>query len=283
MHRILLFVAVAATLTACSGGHTTDANDTDNAEVDTLARSETLDPVTRQYLQSITDCVANGDAHTFASLCKYPVWRSYPLRWIEDSAQMVEYFPILVDENFRQVCRDITPDDWWQAGWRGYSFADGSYIWDDYGSISINYMSAAEEALIEILSRQEIESLHPSLRTGGWQPYFCFIDEEDSTLYRIDFISNPSEPDDNQYRLAVYPRGYDLGGQPYTLMKGSRSEEGTSHVQRLLFYNDNDETLNFIYDPSERERRVPAHINLRGTKATHPIHLIYWRDYTTLR
>lgn len=263
MHRLFLFSTIAATLAACSEN---------NCNVNQL------DEATCQHFQLITGSVYDGDAATFASLCKYPVWRPYPLRWIEDSVQMVEYFPILVDDSLKKICRDITHDDWWQAGWRGYTFGDGSYIWDDYGTISINYISAAESALINILSRHELESLHPELRQGA-TPYFCFIDEADSTIYRIDITDNTADSDDISLRLAIYPHGCELNGLPYTLMPGTRTTEGSAHVQRLTFNNDKGESLYFIYDPSEYERRTAAHITIGDSTVTHPIHFIYWRDY----
>ena len=56
--------------------------------------------------------LADGDAAGFASLCVYPIVRPYPLKDIEDSLSMVDYFPILVDAPLREKMKKGKVGDW---------------------------------------------------------------------------------------------------------------------------------------------------------------------------
>lgn len=61
----------------------------------------------------------------FAHLTSYPIMRTYPTKWIEDSLEMLSFFPIMADDSLKNVLKRTKPSDWEQVGWRGYTFANG--------------------------------------------------------------------------------------------------------------------------------------------------------------
>lgn len=116
------------------------------------------------------NCVIHNDAATFAHLTSYPIMRTYPTKWIEDSLEMLSFFPIMADDSLKNVLKRTKPSDWEQVGWRGYTFANGEYFWDEgYALSAINYESKQELAIREAL----IQKIFPQfIQASGHRSWF---------------------------------------------------------------------------------------------------------------
>ena len=162
------------------------------------------DFIDESSLTKINNSIINGDAAAFASMVDYPIRRKYPIKDIEDSATMVKFFPIIVDDSLKNMVRNLGLNGWKAMGWRGIMFNNGE-LWSDINIIAINHMSDAEQQLLDSLRAKEIASLHPSLRTENFIPSICFKDIDIDAIYRIDYFL----PDSNKkypYRLAGQAR-----------------------------------------------------------------------------
>lgn len=149
------------------------------------------------YRRVITSAILNDDPERFASMCRYPIEREYPLRDIDDSAMMVKYFHTLIDDSIKLIISASSPEQWPEFGWRGSSLIDGSYIWCDEGAIySIPYQSVRERTMLDSLKRAYFASL-PYQQTSGWLPETCYTDST-GTAYLIDRTE-----DGEQYRLTM--------------------------------------------------------------------------------
>ena len=87
MRHLSLLMAALLLLMSC-GGNSNKSNDCD------------YDFIDESSLTKINNSIINGDAAAFASMVDYPIRRKYPIKDIEDSATMVKFFPIIVDEGF---------------------------------------------------------------------------------------------------------------------------------------------------------------------------------------
>lgn len=267
-----------AVLTACNKEKSTDAE---------------LPEVAGEVAQAIAD----ARPERIAALTSYPLERPYPLRNIADSASLMEYYPIMFDDSLRRVFQNIQPSDWSEAGWRGWTVDRGQYIWIDGGLYAVNYLSAAERALREILAHDEIRSLAPDLRKD-WTPVFCLVDVNDGTLYRVDMSlegdathddelylpdENPAN-NDRVYRLMQYPAGYRLNGQPARIMKGRMELDGTAQSRTYVFEQGDSIRVEYLYDRMSDDD-VPTIVwqHPDGTETGNEVAPAYWRDYTTLR
>lgn len=127
-----------------------------------------------EELTTLGEQIAAGNAKAFAKACSYPIERPYPLRNIADTASMESYFPVMIDDSIKQVIKSADSSRWHNTGWRGWTLDNGEYLWWDGDLYAVNYVSAAEKALLKRLADEEMESLAPELRKG-WRPYFCLI------------------------------------------------------------------------------------------------------------
>ena len=224
------------------------------------------------YRRLIAKAIINDDPGMFASLCRYPIEREYPLHDIEDSAMMVKYFPTLVDDSLKRVISESTPDDWGEFGWRGSSLADGEYIWCDEGVIySIPYQSAREKSLLDSLMRSYYAFM-PSRYASGWKPETCYTDSV-GTVYRIDRKENGEE-----YLLTTIRQkdgAIDLST--------ARSLPGTLEIQgsaatHVYSFSDNDSTIWMImYFPYE-EVTVLSREGDGQSDTSIPLTKAYWHD-----
>lgn len=233
----------------------------------------------------IVKAIEENDPAKFASKVSYPIERPYPLRNIEDSAAMANYFPVLIDDSLRHVLKNADKSRWTEAGWRGWTLDDGKYLWIDGQLYSIDYVSAAEKALKNLLIKQEMESLHPDMQQG-WLPEMCLLGVADGTIYRIDLKSDTQNPDSakdedevSDFRLAVYSRDSDLHGRPRRVLNGKRHSEGSASTRWFHFDDGNGTVAEYYIDGSDDSEPVITVITPRNDTITRPVERVYWLDY----
>lgn len=255
---MVMAASMMTTMAACSdakGGNKNDSSLEQNRPDKALA----------ELMQSISQ----GDAQKFASFCIYPINRPYPIRAIGDSATMVDYFPILVDAQFKEKVRKSKVEDWDYRGWRGWSLGDSTILWYDDGLEFIDYESQAETGLRKILAREEIMSLHPELR-GDWIPMETMVEIEGDRVFRID-------ADKNGYRLLEYDCPENMRQLPMLVMTGEMNTEGSAE---LITYTFTDSIGNTAEYTPDMEPPVKVIITPRkGPKKEYKVRRSYWRDH----
>lgn len=254
---LVLLLAASLTLQSCKAN---EHNDHTPADIAGARPDEALTKLARS--------LAEGDAPGFAALCTYPILRPYPLKDIEDSISMVDYFPILVDEPFRSMFRESKPDDWESYGWRGWSIAGSNPLWYDEGVQIIDYVSPAEAGLQRILAREEIMSLAPQFR-DGWTPVMTLVETDGDRVFRIDSKAET-------FRLMGFDRAENIKGIPALLLLGTVETEGSAGIQRYTFTSAEGMEAEFMPDAP-----APA-LFLKHPKSggaeTCNVRPAYWRD-----
>lgn len=252
----------------------------------------------------VTSAVRDGDKARFASAVAYPLARPYPLKDITDSAAMVDYYPVLVDDSLKHVIAKAALQRWSNNGFRGWTLDNGEYVWLDDSIYSVNYTSVAEQALRSMLAREEIESLAQPMRQG-WVPAFCLYGVDNGYLYRVDMSDNTvitdsladrvntapgddvmvqpdaaASNDSSLYRLAIYRRDDNLHGEPWITMTGRLTIEG-SEGNRIYNFNDTlGDTAQYAYDRVNDEDQPEIVIIAAGQpEVRHKVRRAYWRDY----
>lgn len=198
------------------------------------------------FYSLISSTVCQDDSIGFASLCRYPIVREYPLHDIEDSAMMAEYFDIIFDDSIKRVLGKATPDDWGELGWRGATLHNGEYLWCDERCIySINYMSEKEITNLDSLQKADIASLRDDL-SYGWTPETCLRDSI-GIVYRIDKdIAN------EQFRLMKFNGNKQLHkANPEKILYGKLEIEGSAATYVYTFTDDPNNDLVIMYFPYE--------------------------------
>lgn len=246
--KTYLCVAVAALCALTSGSilsSCTGKNDSSQG-VNRLSEIESSDSIP-ESVKAFVKAVVTDDSIAFASLVSYPLERPYPLSDILDSAQMVSYYRVLVDDSLKHTVATAGPEDWDEVGWRGWMLKDGSYVWIDENVYSINYLSGREVAMLKNLVEEEKESLHQSLR-GDITPVGCYTDEG-GKVYRIDMI-NGKNPE--TYRLCVYNDATLLRDKPSEQLLGTMLIEGSAGTQVYTFGNKGEITA--LLEPYQNDR-----------------------------
>lgn len=180
-----------------------------------------------EALNKLMRSLADGDAPGFAALCVYPVVRPYPLKDIEDSLAMVDYFPILVDTPLRERMKKGKIEEWENYGWRGWSIGEDRPIWFDEGVQFIDYQSPAETGLRNILAREELMTLAPQYREG-WTPVMTLIQTDGSSVIRID--SNG-----DTYRMMAFNDAGNVSETPDVFLFGTLRYEGSADSRMFEF------------------------------------------------
>ena len=180
------------------------------------------------YVAGISISVYNNDTAAFASMVQYPLSRPYPLHDIADSAQMVAYYPVMVDDSLRSMALDGATG-WSEFGWRGWALDDGKVWVDEEGIYDIPYMSATEKKNYAALVEREMATLPPDLR-NGYVPVGCFRESDGQAVYRID-----RKEGSDSYRLAVYGKGALRNSAPDRLLVGRMVTEGSALSGRYEF------------------------------------------------
>lgn len=225
----------------------------------------------RKRIETITQAIANGDAKTLAHLTTYPIERPYPLKDIEDSAQMVAYFDTMFDAPIREKLRKATAKDWEAVGWRGYMFDDGN-LWFQNELAVVNYVSKKEQQMIQALKEKEQATLHGSLRGNGWEPVSCYLGD-DGTLFRLD---RKTKKKDDEYRLAIFHKGAKAGDKPEMILTGELEIMGSAAEHIYTFQNDKDVSVSF-FDSAEEEELV-MNMEINGKEKSVPVVPCWWLD-----
>lgn len=212
--------------------------------------------------------LAEGDAPGFAALCVYPIVRPYPLKNIEDSLAMVDYFPILVDATLRDRMKNGKLDEWSNYGWRGWSIGDDRPIWFDEGVQFIDYQSPAESGLRKLLAREELNTLAPAYR-DGWTPVMTLIQTDGRSVIRIDAKGD-------EYRMMTFDNTVDVSGKPSMFLLGSLREEGSAGLRTFEFADSVGTKAEYSPD-SEASDRV-FFSGPRADKTEMNVRQGYWRD-----
>jgi len=167
----------------------------------------------KKHLRDIISSIVNGNKKKFASLCYYPIRREYPLHDIENSAQMEKYFNVIFDKSFRKWLKDNGEEGWSYNGLTHIGFTCSGEMRVNELLYEVNYSSEREQKKRRRLITEEINSLHKSLRGGGWAPFFCYKEVKDGAVIRID-------RKEDKFRLAKYNKGRKASDLPDLIMYG---------------------------------------------------------------
>ncbi len=222
-----------------------------------------------EALNELMRTFAENDAPGFAALCVYPIPRPYPLKSIDDSVSMVDYFPMIADDYMRSYMKKSKLKDWEKYGWRGWSIGEDRPIWYDGGVQFIEHVSPAESGLQKILAREEIMSLAPQFREG-WTPVMTLIQTDGDKIFRID-------TKDHSYRLMGFDNSENLRDVPTILMTGTMKTEGTANYALYAFADSTGMEAEFMPDAEP-----PVKIFFKQPKLkkenSYEVRNGYWRD-----
>lgn len=239
------------------------------ADDDNPVRPESADQRPDSALAHLLRSIADGDARNFASAGVYPIERKYPLRSIEDSATMVDYFPVLVDDSLKKIAAEAKTSDWNFYGWRGWALGDSAILWFDDGLQFVDYESKAETGLRKMLARDEIKSLPPQYREG-WTPVITLVETDGGRIFRID-----SNSDD--YRLMEYENEGDIPSNPTLVLVGTLDSEGSAEYRMYVFSDSTGIKAEYMPDA---EPPVTIDISKAGKPLkSHKVRRGYWRDH----
>ena len=309
MRSKLLIGAICIVITSCG----TRKASSDNAERDGLVVQEQKDSIVQsetqfdgypnvsgstEHIGAIMKSIADGDAKTLASLAIYPIERRYPLPNIVNSSDMVKRFDMIFDQKFRDRMKSSKASDWHSYGWRGYSYGEDNALWV-YDSLTvINYYSAQEKAQYDQLVKKEMTSLHESLRENGWYPFCCYRNKTDGSIVRVDIRARETKEEknfhkdgvalaypqlqafkirgDEEFRLSVYPKGYNLSGKPEMSSTGYVDIGGSANMMDYVFKNGNTEIE--FGDSFYEEGKQFLILRKDGKETRYEIESCYWVD-----
>lgn len=267
-------VNVAKVQTAASVKDTAiQVDDTDKACSDTTWNE--IEDGGGEHLQEIINSIVKGNKKKLASLCLYPIRRSYPLHDIKNAKEMERYFHTIFDKHFRKWLKDRGIEGWGYNGRQRPGFTCHGEMWV-YGLIyDVRYSSAKEQKNRQKLMKQELNSLHKSLRGEGWYPYFCYKDINDGSVMRID------RNDYYGLRFAKYKKGRKSSDLPDKIMYGTEYV-GTAGPRDFEFDNAQGDSI-FIHDEvnfgepflTTNELTIESY---GRDKYEHEIRKFYWLD-----
>ena len=93
-----------------------------------------------EEVKKLVSIVAKDDSAAFSTIVSYPLSRPYPLKDIETSEQMKQYYSVLVDDSLKSVIVTSRPEDWEKYGWRGWGLKGGAYVWLDTEIYDVSYL-----------------------------------------------------------------------------------------------------------------------------------------------
>ena len=227
-------------------------------------------------VRPVAEAIINDSPEEFASIVNYPIERPYPLKSVEDSAEMVRYYSTLMDNKIKKIVETAPDSTWFNAGWRGWTLGDGSYFWVDSGKIyDVSYVSDREHHMLDSLQKVEIASLEPSLQ-AGWTPVMCVMDTSTGVIFRIDAQDSANPP---IYRLAGYANDNDLSGSPEIMLYGSLDLEGSMGNRFYTFSDENGTTAIYAPDISSDEDEPEIEIDRNGKAKKYKAKPDYWLDH----
>lgn len=271
--KILVMIAMTTAIAtpAMMGSCNHRQNNDNHADGENLV-IDTTTPLP-QEIGRITAAVKDGDAKKFAGEVSYPLERPYPLRNITDSTEMVEYYPVMVDDSLRNVVARSRRSDWSKAGWRGWTLDAGQYLWVDGKIYAVPYISKAEKGLLELTTKRDLATLPKRLRKG-WKPVMCLVSNDSGTVYRLD-----EEDSTASYRMMVYSRGTNLRGEPRKIMRGKMETEGSEGNRVFRFTAPDGSRAEYQADQTGEE---PLTIVMESPKGGHTteeeVRNAYWLD-----
>lgn len=250
-------------------------------------------------IKAITKSIAEGDAKKLASMTSYPIARKYPLRDIEDSEDMVKRFNQLFDQKFCNRMKSSKSSDWNSYGYRGYSLGDDMVLWVYDSLTAIDYYSPQEIKLYNQLVREEMNSLHSSLRGNGWIPFCCYEDLDNGSTIRVDIRSRKVVKKENfhldgpalqypqlqpfkvrgdeEFRISIYPKGNGLSEKPQTSLIGFVEISGSANMMTYVFKDGKGMVITFG-DTSYEDGMPVLNIKKGKEEVSHKIATCYWLD-----
>lgn len=273
---------IGAMVLSCRGGQregTVGADEIDTA----MTVGDDRPAMPPREVMELIDAVTHNDARRFASAVSYPLARPYPLRDVDDSVKMAIYYRVMVDDSLRNVLRNSQAEEWSRNGWRGWTLADGQYLWIDEKLYELNYVSVTEKAMLNTLANEEIVSLQPEMRKG-WRPEFCLHGVDNGAIYRVDSRSVADGDSVSPYRLAIYERGTSLRGHPSASMRGHLNVEGSAGMRTYMFHGRDGSRAYYMCDRlSDDELPQIVIVSAAGDSAAYRVERAYWRDYIGAR
>ena len=169
-----------------------------------------------------------------------------------------------------------------------------------YDSLTaINYYSPQEIKLYNQLVREEMNSLHSSLRGNGWIPFCCYEDLDNGSIVRVDIrarevtkkenyhLEGPAlqypqlQPfkvkGDEEFRISIYPRGSKLSEKPQTSLNGFVEISGSANMMNYVFKDSKGMEITFG-DTSYEDDMPVLNIKKGKEEASHKIAPCYWLD-----
>ncbi len=249
--------------------------DSSLSEVEELAEDEeSYEENMRRMVARLVKSVKDGNAAEFASLCRYPIERAYPLHDIVDSADMVCRYVQIFDDEIRNAVSRSKKEDWGGINWKGYTLDDGSWLWIDDDVYQIPYHSKAEKKQREELIKKDLATL-PSGFAKGWYPEVCLLDTVSDMVYRIDVREKDSQA--TECRLMAYGKEMPLNGKPKFVISGHKELQGSAGTSCYLFPRGNEPDwmiCDYWYE-SEIELYIDPDSDMTDT---HGLKKAYWLD-----
>lgn len=234
-HLILFVIALASLCQSCNNITKSSQSDreiecynTDESIID----EDDFESFMRSQIGRLIASASKGDASEFASLCRYPIERLYPLHDVMDSADMVDRYDLIFDKTLKEAVAATKIDDWGECNWRGYTFGDGGHIWLDGNVYLIPYHSKAEILIREDLIKKDMCSIKPELAIG-WFPELCLIDSISDTIYRIDV--REIDAMETECRLMAYDKMDSPNCIPKLILIGHKELQGTADTRCFIF------------------------------------------------
>lgn len=237
-------------------------------------------------VKELVRTVEHGDSAGFAKMVSYPLQRPYPLRDIENEAQMRGYYKEMVDDSLRRTVTASYPDRWNENGWRGWTIDDGEYIWVEDKVYDVPYISQKESENLDSLINIEINSLPADIREG-WVPVLCLAEGKDVRIYRIDCHTphhkgkkwrDNARKRDGRYRLAKYNGMKNLLESPSELLEGVCDTEGSAGTETYRF-TDRD-GLEVVIVPDFPESGTPVMVTPDDSIVE--LRRVYWHELIKL-
>lgn len=230
-----------------------------------------------EEVRPVAEAIIEDSPQKFAAAVSYPVERPYPLRNIKDSAEMVRYYPKIVDKKLKKAVSEAPDSVWQQAGWRGWTLGNGSYFYIDSGKIyEMGYLSDDENVMLDSLRDEEISTLEPSMR-AGWTPVMCIIDTVSAAIFRIDAQDETNPP---VYRLSGYADTTDLSATPNLVLYGHLALEGSMGNRFYEFTDSLGETTAYYSPDVISDEDEPAiEVDRNGKARRYPAKPDYWLDH----
>lgn len=235
---LIVYAAVDVALLSCDNNGVSSGREDLSVGQENLQEEEheigeyDFDAEMRMRIKKLKEAVALDDAATVASLCRYPIERSYPIHDILDSVEMAERYDEVFDQKIKNAITSSKSDDWGGINWCGYTLGDGEWIWFDEDIYLIPYHSDYEKFLRNKLIKEDLSSLKSDL-ARSWFPEICLLDSISDTIYRIDLKELDSYMTD--CRIMAYKTGFVSKDTPSFILYGIKEIQGSAATRCYVF------------------------------------------------